>query len=191
MHPLDQADDQIIRLCHRSSPEGFARLILAYQERVYRQAHRFLANREDALDITQEVFLSAFRAIGRFQAGRPLWPWLRRITVNACINTIRRRPSLASLDQQVVDGGPSLGEVIAGPDDVSSIAELGGLREHLVAAMEGLPPLHRLVIVLRHEQGLSYEEIAGETGLPVGTVKTYLYRARRELRRRMEPWLEA
>lgn len=79
---MDWTDGELVTACRRGRPEGFARLLLAYQDRVFRRAYSFLHSREDALDLTQEVFLRVMQALPRFEEGRPLWPWLRRITTN-------------------------------------------------------------------------------------------------------------
>jgi RNA polymerase sigma-70 factor (ECF subfamily) len=172
---MDQ-DSQILELCHRGRQEGFARLLLTYQERVYRRAYSLVRNREDALDITQEVFLRTIRAIRTLTPGRPLWPWLRRVTTNLCLNHIRDRHPHASLD----DG--SVMPAVAGGVDPEEAALAAWHAQELQQALERLPPLYRMVVVLRHEEGLSYEEIAQAMSLPVGTVKTWLFRARRMLR---------
>lgn len=180
-----RADAEIVSLCRRRRPEGFVRLLLTYQEPVYRRAYRFLHNREDALDITQEVFLRAIPALDRFDPDRPLWPWLRRITTNLCLNHLRSRRPVDSLDGEWdPDEGSPLAR-LAGSDDTAAAAEARLGREAVMEALADLPPLHRMVVILRHQDGLTYPEIARELGLPLGTVKTYLFRARRALRERL------
>ena len=163
-------------MCQRGRQEGFARLLLTYQERVYRRAYSFVHNRDDALDLTQDVFLKVIRTIGVFTPGRPLWPWLRRICTNACLNFLRDRPALLSLD-----GSTDLPEPAGGEDPLDAAVSAWSWNE-LQAAMGKLPPLHRMAVVLRHQEGLSYEEVASTMEVPLGTVKTYLFRARRFLR---------
>ncbi|HYF92080.1 MAG TPA: RNA polymerase sigma factor [Symbiobacteriaceae bacterium] len=171
-----ELDDQIVALCHKGRQEGFARLLLTYQERVYRRAYSFVHNRDDALDLTQDVFMRVIRSIGTFAAGRPLWPWLRRITTNVCLNYLRDRPALLSLDDP---DGPA--EPAGGADPLESAIN-SWVWSQLQAALGRLPPLLRMAAVLRHQEGLSYEEVAQAMEIPVGTVKTYLFRARRFLK---------
>lgn len=171
-----ELDEQIVLLCQRGRQEGFARLLMTYQERVYRRAYSFVHNRDDALDLTQEVFLKVIRGIANFTAGRPLWPWLRRITTNACLNYLRDRPALLSLDDPEGPAEP------AGGEDPLESAVNAWVWSEVQAAMGRLPPLLRMAIVLRHQEGLSYEEVAHAMELPLGTVKTYLFRARRALK---------
>lgn len=174
------SDEDIVRLCRQGRQEGFSLLLRTYQGRVYRRAYSFLRHHEDALDATQDVFLRTVNAIGHFRPGNPLWPWLRKITTTTCLNRIRAkasRPETLSWDPEAhalasVDSGTS-------PEHA---AELAWDREALHRALSELPAVHRMVVVLRHEEDLTYEQIADVTNLPLGTVKTYLFRARRALR---------
>lgn len=172
-------DEQIIRLCQQGRQEGFAELLHVYQDRVYRRAYSFLREREDALDATQDVFMRVLNAVDRFRAGQPIWPRLRKITTNVCLNKLRTansRPQTVPLDEAREQPHSP-----AGAGDPHRAAEAAWNRQRLSEALAQLPPLHR-VVVLRHEEQLSYDEIAHATGLPLGTVKTYLFRARRQLR---------
>jgi RNA polymerase sigma-70 factor (ECF subfamily) len=173
--PVEQ-DEQIVVLCQKGRPEGFARLLLAYQERVYRRAYSFVHNRDDALDLTQEVFLKVMKGIGSFTVGRPLWPWLRRIVTNQCLNFLRSRTELLTLD-----GAEPLPAPVGG-DDPADLAVAAWNWGQVQAALGKLPPLWRMAVILRHQEDLTYDEVAQAMELPIGTVKTYLFRARRTLR---------
>ncbi|HYG60520.1 MAG TPA: sigma-70 family RNA polymerase sigma factor [Symbiobacteriaceae bacterium] len=168
---MDQ-DERIVDLCQSGRQEGFARLLLAYQDRVYRRAYSFVHNREDALDITQEVFLRTIKGVKQFTPGRPLWPWLRRITTNLALNFLRDRHTGLPLDNETMAAGL----------DPSDVAEAAWNAQQLHEAMGRLPPLYRMAMVLRHQEDLSYDEVARSMELPLGTVKTYLFRARQMLR---------
>jgi len=168
-----ERDDTILELCQRGHPAGFTRLVEAYEHRVYRTAYRFLHDREDARDVTQEVFFRTVRAIGSLDPRRPLWPWMRRVTVNLCLNLIRRRAPAVPLD--LSPEGQHQPEADLPP----------WTRLDLERALAELPPLWRMAVTLRHQEDLTYEEIAGLMELPVGTVKTYIFRGRRALRERL------
>lgn len=119
-------------------------------------------------------------AIDRFRTGSPLWPWLRRITTNTCLNRLRdeaKRPETLAWD----DAARELESKEGGPNPETTAA-LAWDRDVLDQALARLPALHRIVVVLRHEEDLTYEQIADVTNLPLGTVKTYLFRARAKLR---------
>lgn len=177
-------DERIVKLCHQGRQEGFALLLEVYQDRVYRRAYGFLRHREDALDATQDVFMRVIHAIEHFRAGSPIWPWLRRITTNTCLNRIRSvqsRPQTLPWDETAEQAEEIAG--YGGPEDAVMVA---WDRELLNRALATLPPLHRIVVLLRHEEDLSYDEIAQTMGLPLGTVKTYLFRARRSLRESLQ-----
>lgn len=173
-----RTDDEIIRLCQQGRSEGFSLLLDAYQGRVYRRAYSFLRNREDALDATQDVFLRVVQAIGHFWSGSPIWPWLRQVTTNTCLNRIRaanHRPQTLPLDEARDQAASAVNE----PEYEAMVA---WDMECLEKAMSELPPLQRMAVVLRHQEELSYDEIARAMNLPLGTVKTYLFRARKALR---------
>lgn len=169
-----EQDPVIIELCQQGHPAGFSRLVSTYQKRIYRTAYSFVQNREDALDLTQEVLLRTVRAIDSIDRSRPLWPWLRRVTTNLAMTLLKRRTGHLSLDD-LPEG--------AVPADPST--EPAWTLIDLRNALADLPPLWRVVLTLRHQEDLTYEEIARLTDLPVGTVKTYLFRGRRALRAKL------
>jgi len=170
------SDQTIVKHCQAGRSDGFARLLLANQERVYRRAYSFLHHREDALDITQEVFVRTISAIRSFDPGRPVWPWLRRITTNLCLNHLRDRPALLSLE--LAKGQP---DRTAGSDPAEAALAHWDWQQ-VASAMARLPPLYRMALVLRHQEQLTYEEVARAMDLPLGTVKTYLFRGRQALK---------
>lgn len=173
-------DDEIIRLCHQGRQEGFTRLLDAYQPRVYRRAYSYLRDREEALDATQDVFMRVLQAIGHFRQGHPIWPWLRQITTNTCLNRIRAQN--ARPETLLIDDAWEQVESMHSGADPEQMAMQAWDRLWLAGALDELPPLHRMVVILRHQEDLSYDEIARTMNLPLGTVKTYLFRARQKLR---------
>jgi RNA polymerase sigma factor (sigma-70 family) len=163
-------DARLVRSCLRGDDEAIRQLVGRFQGDVYGLCARLLHHRQDAEDVTQEVFLRVFRSLQAWDSSRPLRPWVLGIAVNRCRTWLAqrsRRPELADYLQEVVAGPPA--------DDSAEL--LGEVREALTA----LRVDYRTVFVLFHEQGLPYEDIARALSRPVGTIKTWLHRARLEV----------
>lgn len=159
-------------------------LVSEHQRIVIQLAMNLLGDREEALDLSQEVFLRVFRTIHRFRGQSSLRTWIYRIAVNQARNRHRfwrrrHRADQVSLDQHVASHGDFPMEGCVTPDRVLAQKELAS---RLQAALDRLPVDQRTAIVLREIDGLSYEEIAFSLGLAVGTVKSRLTRARKALR---------
>jgi len=165
-----QDDATLVRHCLRGEAPAIRLLVERYQAEVYGLCFRILSHRHDAEDVTQEVFLRVFRSLARWDESRPLKPWVMGIAVNRCRTHLAQRTRRPELVDYLQD-------TLAGPADDDS-AEL--LHE-IQAALAELRPEYRAVFVLFHEQGQPYEDIAQALGRPVGTVKTWLHRARLEL----------
>lgn len=149
-------------------------IVRTYQDRVYRVLFRLSGNRETALDLTQETFLKAFGALGRFRDGAALAPWLLKIANNLFIDHVReRRP-----DSYDGWGGEDAWE--PGAED-PAIARIVAATD-VAAALAQLPVPWRQAVVLRHVDDLTYDEIAQVLDVPLGTAKTWLFRGREQLK---------
>jgi RNA polymerase sigma-70 factor (ECF subfamily) len=160
----------MVRRCLRGDPEAIRCLVDRFQAEVFGVCLRLLHHRHDAEDVTQEVFLRIFRSLRRWDGQRPLRPWIIGITVNRCrtwLTQRSRRPELVDYLQDVAAQPP--------PDDSAEL-----VRE-IAAAVSDLRPEYRSVFVLFHHQGQAYEDIAQALERPVGTIKTWLHRARLEV----------
>ncbi|AGL02466.1 RNA polymerase sigma factor [Desulfoscipio gibsoniae] len=179
-------EHNLIIRCRAGDEEAWRMLLARYEAYVYRLCYRIAGSREEALDLTQEALMKVLTGLGKFQPGLPFKPWLRQVTVNACLNHLRRHaPKTVSLEQPVTEE-IVLGDTLAGSSDgPEDVVQWRDAREIIQQEMSRLPHQQRLVLVLRHQEGLSYEDIAATTDLPLGTVKTYLFRARRQLRRKL------
>lgn len=185
------AELALVARARRGDAEALDTLVLRYQDRVFNMCYRMLANRDDALDVAQEVFLTVFRSIGRFEERARFSTWLYRITVNRCRDELRRRASvkhtrpqsLHASEDPVDPRGPE-----PAPDEQASAKELESLVERCI---EELPGDVREVLVLRDTQDLPYDDIASILDIPVGTVRSRLNRARTLLKERLAPILEA
>lgn len=160
--------------------EAFGSLVKAYQRRAYYIAYGYVRNREDAIDLAQESFARAYRAMERFDTDMPFYPWLYRIVKNTCLNHIKKkkRRGETSLDRLMESGY----DASAGNTTPETTATLRETRDGILEAMERLSDDHREILILRHFQELSYAEIAQCLGVPQGTVMSRLHGARKRLR---------
>lgn len=178
--PLD-LDAQLVRRCLSGDEAGFAALLERHQGRVYAFLVRLIGNAHDAEDVAQTVFLKAFRSLESFDQNRAFQSWLFAIAHHAALDHLRSRRADLSLDHEEAPIDPADGA--DGPERLAEAALDGALVERLLAA---LPPLYREPLLLRHVEGLSVEDTAAALGLPEGTVKIRLFRARELMRRKWE-----
>ena len=169
----DPFEARLIARFQNGDARAMETLFDLYADRALGLAVRLTETREDAEEVAQEAFVRALRAIAGFDAARPIRPWLLEIAANRCRTALARRArghtqSLNETVEQVSD--PRAGPV--DPDDLAG---------ELERALSCLRPEYRLVFVLFHDQNLSYDEIAQTVSRPIGTVKTWLHRARAEL----------
>jgi RNA polymerase sigma factor (sigma-70 family) len=172
----------LIAESQRGDLHAFNQLVLKYQTTVYNLAYRILGDGDAAADATQDAFVSAYKAIGRFRGGS-FKAWLLRIVTNASYDQLRvkqRRPT-DSLDDMLVDPDhdSTLRDESESPEEFALRQELGSA---IQGGLGGLPPDQRVVLILSDIEGLSYEEIADVTHVSLGTVKSRLSRARSKLR---------
>ncbi len=173
----------LIAAARQGRVDAFNDLVLAYQQQVYNLAYRILGDPASAADATQEAFISAFQSIARFRGGS-LKSYLMRIVANGCYNELRRRkrrPATSFEDFGEVDeeANPALINGHEGPEEYAERQEMARV---IQAGIETLPPDQRITLVLSDVQGLSYQEIAEATDVPLGTVRSRLARARGKLR---------
>jgi RNA polymerase sigma-70 factor (ECF subfamily) len=174
----------LVHRCAAGDEAAYAELVTENQRMVVQLAMNLLGDRDEALDLSQEVFLKVFRTIHRFRGQSSLRTWIYRIAINQARNRHRfwrrrHRADQVSLDAHVAAHGEFLSAGTARPDQVLAQKELA---ERLQRALDQLPFDQRTAIVLREVDGLSYEEIAFSLGVAVGTVKSRLTRARQALR---------
>jgi RNA polymerase sigma-70 factor (ECF subfamily) len=170
----EPADAELVAMTLAGRPEAFASLVERYDRAVYHLAYRTLHDVEEARDATQEAFFKAFRSLRTFKPGAKFSTWIFAIVYHACCDRLNRRKRYSGEElPERADPGP-------GPEQ-QAIAADDAVR--LRAAIDALPEKYRTVITLYHLQGRQYEEIAEVLGLPMGTVKTHLFRAKEQLRR--------
>jgi RNA polymerase sigma-70 factor (ECF subfamily) len=184
-----ESDAGLVGECRRGDSRAFDELVRRYKDRIYNAAFRFLGNHEDALDLSQEVFVRAYRAIDSFEGNAKVSTWLYSIAMNLCRNRFRdgKRKgrnlgtSLEAL-QEHSSASSRLGIETFTPSDAAMTRELESV---LQVCLDELPDHYRMAFVLRTFEELNYEEIAEVMGCPAGTVKSRLNQARRMLRDRL------
>jgi RNA polymerase sigma-70 factor (ECF subfamily) len=186
-------DRILVREARAGDAHAYGDLIRRYQDRVYTLIYGLVQNHDDALDLTQDVFLRAHGSLARFREEAVFYTWLYRIALNACIDFNRRKKRNVepfSLDAEVLsetgyeppDRRPS-----SQPDRALENKELGRLLRQAIAA---LPPSLRVAVVLHDIEGLQQKEIAALLDCPIGTVKSRIQRGRCELRIKLLPFVE-
>jgi RNA polymerase sigma-70 factor, ECF subfamily len=170
----EPADGDLVELTLRGNSEAFATLVERYDRAVYHLAYRTLHDVEEARDATQEAFFKAFRSLRTFKPGAKFSTWIFAIAYHGCCDRLSRRKRYSGEEL------PERADAAPGPErQVIALDEAARLR----AAIDALPEKYRTVVTLFHLQGRQYEEIASVLGLPMGTVKTHLFRAKEQLRR--------
>jgi RNA polymerase sigma-70 factor (ECF subfamily) len=168
-----------VRACLAGDVNAYASLVERYGGRVFNIALRITGDADAANDCAQEAFIRAYRALHQYDPALPFGPWLYRITTNASLNHVQRWRGRETPVEELPDAPEDLDE---GPEATAVRRE--ELAE-VLAAMDELPPAYRAALTLRHMQQLSYQEVADALGVPLGTVKTHLHRARAALKVRL------
>lgn len=185
-------DNELINRVKNGEKAAYDLLVLKYQQRIVNLVSRFVRNQSDALDVTQEAFIKAYRALPNFRGESAFYTWLYRIAVNTAKNYLAvqsRRPSGSHHDVseiEQIEGADALKEQ-ATPESLILKDEL---QATVLKAIEGLPEDLKTAIMLREIEGLSYEEIAGVMECPIGTVRSRIFRAREAIDNEMKPLLE-
>ncbi len=167
---MSTEDANLVRGCLRDDAQAMRSLVDRFQADVYGLCYRLLHHSHDAEDVTQEVFIRVFRSLRRWDKGRPLRPWIMGIAVNRCRTWMKQRTRRPELVDYLQDAAAA-----PAADDSTELVH------EIQEALAGLRWEYRTVFVLFHEQGRPYDEIALALERPVGTVKTWLHRARLEI----------
>jgi RNA polymerase sigma-70 factor (ECF subfamily) len=164
--------------------QAFDEVYGRFGEMVYNLSLRLAGNREEAADLTQEVFLRIYRHLGSFGGRSTLKTWVFRIAINHCRDRLsRHHPVMQSIDGDPEEGGATLADPGRGPEELAVAADEG---RRVMGGLSRLPAVFREAVVLRDLEGLSYEEIAEVLGVRVGTVRSRIARGREHLRLLLE-----
>jgi RNA polymerase sigma-70 factor (ECF subfamily) len=183
--------DLLVEAFREGKPGAFDAIVRIHQDRVYAFCLRMLADREDALDVAQEVFLSAYRNLAGFRGEASLSTWLLRIAANRSLNRIRQRATRAAREVMSIepqeDGDSPFQPPGREEDRPDRMMESRETRKILEAAIANLDEDSRMLVLLSDVEGFSYEELSEAVGIPLGTVKSRLHRARMALRKMLAP----
>ena len=186
-----EVDQELIARVQRGDKKAFDLLVLKYQQKVINLVSRYIRDPSETLDVTQEAFIKAYRALPKFRGESAFYTWLYRIAINTAKNYIvaqGRRPPSTGVDAEVAEQlevGTRLKEH-ATPEHFLLEQEIA---ETVHRAIEDLPDDLRTAITLRELEGLSYEEIARAMSCPVGTVRSRIFRAREAIDAKLKPLL--
>ena len=176
-------EKELVRAAQRGDDSAFEELVRTYEKRVYHLALRMCGNVDDAYEVAQEAFLSAWKGMRFFRGDSSFSTWLYRLTSNAAIDFLRRQRRQGGSDGVSLDDEDTFLEVADPAPSPHQQAERLELRDALARGLGALSPEHRQVLLLRELQGLTYEEIAAALELDLGTVKSRIARAREKLRK--------
>jgi len=180
-----RSDEELVNQILAGRGADFELLVRRHQSAIFNFILRMLHDTEEAMDLTQEVFLKVFCSLDRFDPRFRFTTWMYRIASNAAIDQLRRRRAgtVMSLDAPLGDDPASVREVAGQEPSPEQFLEARETRVHLEDALRKLPSEYRQVLLLRHQGERPYDEIARITGLPLGTVKNRIFRAREMLKR--------
>ena len=186
------SDRELVERVQRGERKAFDLLMLKYQHRIAKLIARYVQDPSEVLDVAQEAFLKAYRAIPRFRGDSAFYTWMYRIAINTAKNHLAaqaRRPRESGIDvteAEQFDGVTELKEFVT-PEGLALTEEI---QRTVVAAIEALPEDLKIAVSLRELEGLSYEEIAGVMECPIGTVRSRIFRAREAINARLDPLLD-
>jgi RNA polymerase sigma-70 factor, ECF subfamily len=186
-----EIDKEIIIKCKKNDKAALIYLFHEYERYLYNLCYSYIQNEQDALDLVQEIFIKIFNNLPSFNERLPFHPWIRKISVNTCLNFKRdRKNNVLSLNYEINDD-ITVQDIIASTVDIEKEIVDEDVRKIIKDNIKNLPKNYRLIIALRYYEDLSYNEIASLLNKPLGTIKTDIYRAKAILKKSLEGALEA
>jgi RNA polymerase sigma-70 factor (ECF subfamily) len=187
-------DKQLVERVQRGDKRAFDLLVLKYQHRIIKLVTRYVRDPSDSMDVAQDAFLKAYRALPNFRGDSAFYTWLYRIAINTAKNYLTaqsRRPQEAELSNNTEDGEQfDFESTLRDYETPESLLLTDEIQQTIANAIDELPGDLRMAINLREIEGLSYEEIAEVMACPVGTVRSRIFRAREAIDNRLKPLLE-
>jgi len=179
---MSNQDSELVGKCKRGDGDACAQLLHRYRQTAYRVAFAIVVDHDEAEDVVQEAFVRAFQGMGKFDDRYAFADWMRRITVNCALSSLRRR-------RRVTAGSPAAMCAAAGSGDPAEHAAAAQFDAAVRKALETLPPRQRVALSLFALQDMDLESTAKAMGCAVGTVKAHIHRGREKLRRALADYL--
>lgn len=180
-------EKELVRMAKRGEMEAFEEIISLYEKKVFSTIYYMVKNEHEVEDIAQEVFLKIYKNLKNFKEESSLYTWIYRITINVCIDELKKRKNIVYIDEKLqTDEGEvdvQLEDTSKGPEQLAEDEEL---KRKLIACIKKLPVDQRTMIILRDIKCFTYMEIAEMTKMNLGTVKSKINRARTSLKRILE-----
>jgi len=186
-----ESDGVLVEKCRKGDINAFELLVLKYQRRVFNLIYRLTGDNEMVEDIAQEVFLKAYKSLDSFQGKSSFYTWLYRIAINTSFNHIKSNKENQFKVLESDSGGDKIYDNAENILDTEQLIEQHELSKKIEEAINSLNDEQKTIIVLRDVEGLSYDEIGKIIGCPSGTVRSRLFRARKELKTKLENYIEA
>jgi RNA polymerase sigma-70 factor (ECF subfamily) len=171
---------ELVRAAQSGERDSLITLLREIEPHVYRTAYYMLNNEQDALDISQEALIRIYTKINSYEEKAQFKTWVQRIVTNICIDKFRKNKPTVSVEEHDM--------IFSSDNNVEDEVISTYLAKDINEAIEKLPELHRTVIVLRYIEDFSYNEIAESLDLPINTVKSYLFRARKQLQNLLQDY---
>lgn len=188
----EEPDDVLVEQARNRDVDAYDTLVARYQGKIYSLLYNMTSNREDAEDLVQDVFVKAYRSLGKFQGKSSFYTWVYRIAVNRAINFLKKRNRRRAMSFDDVDVGverdPSYVELTSRESPVRDTS-IGELQERLNEALAKLSLKHRMVVILHDIQGIPHDEIGRMLGCSPGTVRSRLFYARRRLQKELSDFV--
>ncbi|AUB78590.1 MULTISPECIES: RNA polymerase sigma factor RpoE [Spiribacter] len=183
------ADKELVERVQAGDKQAFDLLVLKYQHKLVKLISRYVHDHAEAMDVSQEAFIKAYRALPRFRGDSSFYTWLYRIGINTAKNYLvsqGRRPPDNDIDAQDAERY-DIESRLKDQESPEALAQRDQVQETVVSAIEDLPDDLRTAITLREFDGLTYEEIAEAMDCPIGTVRSRIFRARESIDKRLRP----
>ena len=184
-----QSDINLVKRVQKGDKKAFDPLVIKYQQRIANLVSRFIRDPDEVLDVTQEAFIKAYRALPNFRGDSQFYTWLYRVAINTAKNhlaTLSRRPPQGDIEAEIAEQ-MDMGTRLKEQETPERLAEEADLKAVILESIDKLPEELKTALTLREIDGLSYDEIAEAMDCPIGTVRSRIFRAREAVEKAIKP----